>query len=626
MIRLPAPSPRSAPALLALAAAAIGVVALAGCGGDDAAKTPAPGRSPAAPAPPAPTLPLAAPAPAVAGPLPVFVDVGPEAGITPMNHTGKPLQKDWIVSGMGGGTITLDYDDDGDIDICVVDGTMLTAEGELEYTDDARTRLFRNDGGMKFTEVTQEAGIDIRAFGFGGASCDYDADGHTDFYVCCWGRNFLMRNRGDGTFEDVTAKAGLLGAEWDMSTACAWGDVNGDGVQDVYVVNYLDQWTVINDFRAEGRPGRSAEWRGFKVYVGPPGLPGQVDRLYLGNGDGTFREVTETNLGPQEPERFGFQSVMTDVDNDGDLDIYVANDTQSNYLWINDGKGVFVDRGVEAGVAMDRDCKEQAGMGVDAADVNRDGWIDLFVTNFSHDYNTIYLNQSGRTGGQRVAFLDSTHQLDVARPSYLRLSWGTRLFDYDNDSHLDLFVACGHVYGEIDHFQQQTGSSYRQRCLLLHNQGPPLYKFRDTTDEGGPALALERVWRGATFGDFDDDGDMDVFVTSLNDRAAMFRNDGGNRNAWIGFHLEGKGGLRDPSGARVVLHMPDGRRLLEELHNGAAFCSDNDPRLFFGLGQVTRVPRVEVLWPGGERQTFEDVEGRAVYRLKQGSPELRKRP
>jgi hypothetical protein len=601
---------------------------LAGCDGTEPSTQPAP----------APDAVKSAPvAASPRTPTPTFVDVAKEAGGFAKNHTGKDREKDWIVSGMGGGTIVLDYDQDGWMDFVLVDGTMLTEDGELQYSDDARTRLYHNDGGMHFTDVTAKSGIDLKAFGFGGASCDYDGDGFPDFFVCCWGGNHLFHNRGDGTFEDVTEKAGLRGPPEDMSTACCWGDVNGDGIPDLYVANYLDQRKVIDAFKQDGRKGgRWAVWRTFQVYVGPQGLPAQKDRLYFGQPDGTFKEVTDTNLGPQSPPRYGFQPVMTDVDNDGDLDIYVANDTEPNYLWINDGHGKFVERGVEAGVAYDADVQAQASMGVDVADVNRDGYMDIAVTNFSHNHLTIYENETRTT--KVVTFSDKSAQYQVTRPSYLRLQWGVRFFDYDNDGNLDLFVACGHVYGEIDNFQRQTGTGYKERCLLLRGVGPPSNAFENIGDlaagedaadpaviarHGGPAMQMERVWRGAAFADFDNDGDLDVFVTALNDYPALFRNDGGNKNAFLVFRLIGKGRMRDPCGARVTVWLADGRPHMEELHHGASFCCDNDPRLFFGLGAETSAKSVDVRWPNGETQHFENVAARKFYVIEQGKNELR---
>ncbi len=598
---------------------------LAGC---DNADTPPAASGPGAASPAQPVTGVAPKGPAPSADLPTFVDVAEQAGVAMMNHTGKPKDKDWIVSGMGGGAIAFDYDRDGRMDLLVVDGTMLTEEGVLQYDDEWRTRLFHNDGNMHFTDVTKQSGIDLKAFGFGGASCDYDGDGWPDVYICCWGKSHLYRNRGDGTFEDVTDKVGLGGHDEDMSTACCWGDVDGDGIPDLYVSNYIDQWEFIRKCRSAKPPipGRSAKWRDLPVYVGPPGLTPQIDRLYLGTKDGKFREVTETNLvgqvGKDHPARYGFQPVMTDVDNDGDLDIYVANDTQANYLWLNDGHGVFHDVGLEAGCAVEFNSGQQASMGVDVADINRDGWLDIAVTNFSHDHLTTYLNQTGNNPRHAVSFVDASAQLGVARASFLRLQWGVRLLDYDNDGDLDLFVGCGHVYGEIDQFSQKTGTTYRQRCLLLHGEGAPTYRFDDVTDQGGSALQIQRVWRSAVFADFDNDGDLDVFVSALNDRAALFRNDGGNRNAFLVFRLVGKGRLVDPCGARVTCWFPDGKPHIEELHHGASFCSDNDPRLFFGCGSLKSIPKVDVLWPGGAKQTFKDVPTRKFFLVEQGKDAL----
>ena len=596
-----------------LAAAAL-AAALAACGAhapEPAGAGPAGGSRPAGP-------PAAVPSPG----LPVFVDVAQEAGLAVVNHSGAPGTKEWIASANGGGAIVLDYDCDGRMDLVVVDGTMLTTEGELQFDDAWRTRLFHNDGAMRFTDVTKQAGIDIRAFGFGGASCDYDGDGWPDFYVCCWGRNFLMRNRGDGTFEDATAKAGVGGDPREWSSACAFGDLDGDGVADLYVANYLDQRAVIDEIRGKGRVGgRWANWRGVKVYVGPTGLPGQEDRLYFGNGDGTFRDVTRTDLGPQDPPRYGYQPVMTDLDGDGHLDVYVANDAQPNLLWMNDGHGRFTDRAVEAGVAFDFDGRQQASMGVDAADFDRDGWIDLVVTNLDFDHNTLYVNQTGRT--RRISFRDVSGAHGLSAPSYRRVSWGTRLFDYDGDGELDFFAACGHVYGEVDGFEATTGASYRQSCLLQHNTGAPRFQLEDVTDRSGPAFAQRRVWRGAAFADFDDDGDLDVFVTALNDRAALFRNDGGNGNGFLAVRLVGRRPLTDAAGARVTVTLADGRSRMEELHHGASFACDNDPRLFFGLASAGAAKSVEVRWPNGEKQTFADVAGRRFYVLEQGAAALR---
>ena len=592
-------------------------------------------------------------------PLPTFRDVAESAGIAVVNHTGRFETKEWLAAAMGGGAIALDYDQDSDIDLVVVDGTDLTPEGDLVYDDAWRTRLFRNDteagGAMKFTDVTAASGIDLKAFGIGGASCDYDADGFPDFFVACWGASHLFHNRGDGSFEDVTAKAGVAGDDRDFSTACAWGDVDGDGVHDLYVATHVDQRGFIEDVRAGAR-ARTVEWHGYQVYGGPCGLAPQKDRLYLGNGDGTFREATGANLVAQTP-RCGFQAVMSDLDNDGDLDIFVANDTQPNHLWVNDGKGSFLDRAVPAAVATTRELREQAGMGVDAEDIDRDGWIDLTLTAFTEDQNTIFVN---RTRCARVlTFRDESADLGIATVSRFRTAWGVRFLDYDNDGWLDHFSACGHLFGDLPKLEVRETVSNRQRCQILRSvsprrdggpsdgeepsreggqstQGPrTARKFDEVTDVAGPAFEIARTWRGAAFGDFDDDGDTDVFVTALNDKAALFRNDcedaagagppnrPGPRNGFVRFRLVGKHGLRDPSGARVSLKMPNGRIHMSELHHGASFCSDNDPRMLFGLGAVEVVPEVEVRWPSGTIQTFRDVRGRSAYVIHEGEEGLR---
>jgi hypothetical protein len=348
-------------------------------------------------------------------------------------------------------------------------------------------------------------------------------------------------------------------------------------------------------------------------------MKGQADRLYFGNGDGTFRDVTASNL-PREPQTgYGFQAVMTDLDDTGKLDIYVPNDLSPNYLLVNDGRGKFTEIGYDAGLAVDGGGKEQASMGVDVADVDRDGRLDVFVTNFARDHATLYMNE---TVAGVVSFRDESNLRGVAGPSRMRVGWGTKLLDYDNDGDLDVFVACGHVYPEVD-AMPEAGSTFAERCFLLHGAGAPKYAFADVSETAGPFFREERVWRGAAFADFDNDGDLDVFVTALNDRPALLRNDVGDKNEFLVFRLVGKGKLRDPCGAHVTVRLADGRPRTEELHHGCSFASDNDPRLFFGLGKETSAKRVDVRWPNGETQTFTDVAARNFYVIEQGVKTLR---
>ncbi|MHC4923788.1 MAG: CRTAC1 family protein [Planctomycetota bacterium] len=584
---------------------------LAACGGDDGAApaknggTPAGGASAPKPEPEAP------PALEELDRWVSFVPLGEESGFRPINHTGIPEDKHWIAEAMGGGLITLDYDGDGDQDILFVDGNAL----DREPIEGARTRLFRNDGDFKFTDVTKAAGIDITIFSYGGAAADYDGDGDVDVFVGSLGKNHLLRNNGDGTFTDVGEESGLAGSDRDMSTACAWGDLNGDGHLDLYVSNYIDMWTVIEDFKKEGRVGRSCKWRGFDVYCGPQGLPFQADRLYMAKGDGTFTDASD-RLADQEV-RPAFQALMVDFDGDGDLDIYVANDTEPNTLWVNDGQGNFLDDGMISGCAVNSTVAAQAGMGADAGDYDNDGLIDIIVTNFSHDHFTLYQNTTGEPGPDAVlTFEDVSVRTGVSQATYTALGWGANFLDADNDGDLDLFFANGHVYGQIDNFAD-SGTSFRQKNLLLRNGGGPRPKFSDVSAASGPGLAVEEVHRGSVTADLDNDGDLDFVVSSLNGPAYVMRNDGGNEGNWIRISLQGKA-PRDPAGAVVRVTadgLPDQTRIALR---GRSFMGASDPRLIVGMRDATTATAV-VTWPSGETSTFTDLAAGKHWLLVEGA-------
>ena len=593
---------------------------LASCG-DAPAPAPAPGPAPASSAAPAPAPAPAPPAPAATPSLKVeFTPLaGDETGFGPVNHTGIPGDKQWIAEAMGGAAILLDYDLDGDMDILSVDGNICAAPPH----PDARTRLFRNDGGMKFTEVTKEARIDATGVGYGGAAADYDNDGDPDAFVGFLGKNVLLRNEGNGTFTDAAAEAGVQGPDRDMSTAACWADFDGDGWLDLYVSNYVDMLKVVEDFTKEGRKGRSCDWRGFKVYCGPMQLPYQDDRLYLSNGKDpatgrvTFRDATANLKGQQA--RPSFQCIGADFDGDGDMDVFTANDTEPHHLWLNDGKGNFTDEAMTAGCAYNRDVRPQAGMGVDVSDYDHDGLLDITVTNFSHDYNTIFRNGSRpRASGGRIAvFEDVTVQVGVMQPTFLDLGWAASWTDFDNDGDRDLFYANGHVYGEIDNFTS-SGTSYKQSNKMLENTGGRTPVFRDASERLGAGLKVKEVHRGGAAADLDDDGDEDQVVCVLNGRAYILRNDGGDANAWIRLSLKGKR-CPDPAGALVKVEAAGLLPQWDAALRGDSFLSSSDPRLLFGLGAAAKADRVTVTWPSGAVSEFRDLDARAHWLLEEGA-------
>jgi hypothetical protein len=556
-----------------------------------------------------------------------FTDLHEETtGFGPVNHTGIPNDKMWIAEAMGGGAILFDYNNDGLVDILFVDGNVVARAREPE----ARTRLFRNDGDMHFTDVTREAHIDITDVGYGGAAADYDGDGWIDVFVGVLGKNHLLRNNGDGTFTDVAAEAGVQGDESEMSTACCWADFNGDGWLDLYVSNYMDMNAIIADFRKLGRGGRDCDWRGFKVYCGPM-RPYQDDRLYLSNGPDaktgkiTFRDAT-ANLKDQVP-RPSFQCVAADFDQDGDMDVYTATDTEPNHFWLNDGKGNFTDEGMIAGCAYSAQVTAQAGMGVSVGDYDHDGKLDIIVTNFSHDYNTLYRNTgTPRTSGRGLnpTFEDVSVRTGVSLATFIRLCWSASFIDYDNDGDQDFFFSAGHVYGEIDHFAD-SGTTYKQKNLLLENLGGTSPSFLNVSDEAGPAFQVQEVHRGGGTADLDNDGDEDIVVTVLNGKAYILRNDGGNRNAWIRLSLKGRMPV-DPAGAVVKVEAEGMLPQWNVCLRGNGFISCSDRRLTFGLGKATRASKVSVTWPSGAKSEFTNLDARAHWQIEEGVAEAKRLP
>ena len=521
----------------------------------------------------------------------VFVDVARQAGVDLVNVSGGPA-KDYIVDANGNGAAFIDYDNDHDLDILIANGS--TRE-HLPQGGDPMLALYRNDGHGHFTDVTAASGFDRRGWAMGVCVGDYDNDGFADVYVTAFGPDVLWRNTGKGTFVDVTQRARLGDPRW--STSCAFGDYDHDGLLDLYVANYVH-------FDPKTIPARATttncRFMSTDVFCGPTRLPGDADVLYHNNGDGTFDDVT-AKAGIVDPGYYGFGVVFADLNDDGWPDIYVANDSVPNLYFRNRGNGTFVEEGLLAGVALSGDGRPQAGMGVDSGDYNGDGLPDLIVTNFSHDHNTLYEN------GPAGVFTDKSYATGIASTAGPYLGWGVKLVDVDNDGALDVFIANGHVYPEVD--KHGLGTHYLQRKQLFLNQGRRFTPFAARTDS---ALALEKSSRGAAFGDFDNDGDIDVLVINMNDGPTLLRNDTTSDNRWITVQLAGTKSNRDGIGAKVRIEA-GGRRQVTEVRGDGSYLSHSDTRAHFGIGAANRVSRIEIRWPSGIVDTASGLEVDRFY-------------
>jgi hypothetical protein len=526
--------------------------------------------------------------------FPVFVDIAEKVGITLMNICGGS-QKDYIVEANGNGAAFLDYDNDGEVDVLIVNGSTLEHH---KKGGDPMVALYRNVNGH-FVDMTDAAHLRKNGWGMGACVADYNNDGFPDVYITAYGPNVLFRNNGDGTFTDVTASAGVGDARW--GTGCAFGDYDRDGNVDLYVANYVsfDEKTV----RPRGA-NDLCRYMGADVFCGPVGLPGQPDVLYHNNGDGTFTDVT-AKAGIRDPNYYGFGVIFSDLDNDGWPDIYVANDSQPNLLFRNNRNGTFSEVGLSSGTALNEAGRAQSGMGVAIGDYDGNGLPDIFVTNFARDTNTLYKNLGN------MFFVDSTVSAGLGEISLPYLGWGTSLADLDNDGLPDIFVANGQVYPQVDGLN--VGQKYFQRKELYRNLGNG--KFEEIA-RASSDLLIGKSSRGAAVADFDDDGDLDILVININDRPSFYRNDGGNRNHWIGFRLEGTRSNRSAIGARVEIEA-GGRRQISYVLSGGSYLSQNDLRVHFGLGDVTRVDRVRIRWPNGNTEERGPVEADRVITIKE---------
>ena len=526
-----------------------------------------------------------------------LTDVAAQAGVALLNLAGGP-SKDYIVDANGNGAAWLDYDNDGNLDLLIVNGS--TREHIMQGGDPI-VALYRNDGKGHFKDVTASSGLARRGWGMGACVADYDNDGFPDVYVTAFGPNVLFHNNGNGTFTDVTRLARVGDTRW--STGCAFGDYNRDGFVDLYAANYL----AFDEAKISKRGELpNCRFMAVDVFCGPKRLTGEPDVLYRNNGNGTFTDVTQA-AGVKDPGYYGFGVLFSDLDNDGWPDIYVANDSTPNLLFHNNGNGTFSEQGLITGAALSGDGREQAGMGVDAGDYNGDGFLDLVVTNFSHDYTTLYENSA------LGLFTDVAYSSGLAVGAGRYMGWGIGFVDIDNNGLLDLFVANGHIYPEVD--RHGLGTTYLERKQLFQNMGNK--RFRDITDQVGGGLLLEKSSRGAAFGDYDNDGDIDVVVINLDDRPTLLRNDTVGGNHWVTIQLAGTKSNRDGIGARVQIDA-GGSRQTTEVRSGGSYLSHNDRRAHFGLGTADRVERLQIRWPGGLVETVTGLPVDRFYTAREG--------
>ncbi len=539
----------------------------------------------AAPSPATPVSPAATPASDFGV---QYVNVAPAAGLT-IPNAGGSLEKKTINETVGNGVCVADVDGDGFLDLYIPNGLALPGDTRQPPP---RSALFRRRGDLAYEEVGAKAGVALGGYWAQGCVfADYDDDGRADLLVTGFGRYYLFRNLGGLKFEDVTQAAGLAGGRgW--STGAAFGDYDRDGRLDLYVSHYVDY-----DQNSEPLPkaGSNANcfFRGFPVMCGPRGLKPQMGRLFHNEG-GRFKDVSAAAGMVQSGIYYGLGAVWSDLDNDGDPDLYVATDSTPNLLYRNEGGGRFTEIGTPSGAAFSEEGRSQASMGVAAGDLDRDGLDELFVTNFSHDYDTLYHNEGG------LYFSDVSLIAGIGSATTMAtLGWGDAFLDVDNDGWRDIFLANGHVYPGIDALN--IGTTWKEQNQVFRNLGG--MRFTEVTAQAGPGFKETHTARGAAVADLDNDGDPDIVVNNMDEPPSLLRNDGGNRRHWIGLRLSGAARNRGAVGARVTLIAGSVRQVLE-VQAGGSHNSGGDPRLLFGLGDAPGPVRAEVRWPSGKKSVF----------------------
>ena len=497
-------------------------------------------------------------------------------------HTDGKSEKRLFNEFLGSGGGFFDYDNDGDLDIYLVNGASQIASPDKNPSTNA---LYRNNGDGSFSNVTELTGTGSTSYGTGCTVGDYDNDGDLDLYIANFGPNVLYQNSGKGTFIDVSMQSGVANSQW--GTSCAFADVDNDGNLDLYITNYAD-YAVKND--------KKCYVRGIWQYCGPRAYPPDTDIFYHNNGNGIFTDLTEKSGFLDVPACHGLGVAFGDYDNDGDQDLYVANDQDPNFLFQNQGSGKFEETALLSGVSYSDMGKEEAGMGTIFGDYDNDGLLDLTVSNFQKETNTLYHNEGSGF------FADVTTLAGIGEITYSYLGWGIAFFDYNNDGYKDIFVANGHVLDNITDIDRST--TYPQRNLLFRNLGDGT--FEDVSNQSGSGLTLQKVSRTVALGDYDNDGDLDILVTNWNQTADLLRNEGGNLNNWIQINVVGTKSNKSGIGTRIKL-VAGNLKQYQEVQSGGSYLAFSDLRTHFGVGNAKRIDLVEILWPSGHIDKYKDL-------------------